>query len=162
LPPSGKRFGQLRAGLCSFSLEVALRTVRRRVSMSATVGVVSDARLSLGATEVHDMWSAQVEDTFRIFVAACGHRPQGKILVTDGNGLFGLVVDTIRLMQIPALLPPIFVVGVGYPGADTAADTIEIRTRDLTPTLWPAYPGSGGADRFLSFLGGSLFEWIAH
>jgi len=54
------------------------------------------------------------------------------------------------------------VVGVGYPAADTVADTIDIRTRDLTPTRWLAYPGSGGADGFLRFVRETLFDWIAH
>jgi hypothetical protein len=53
------------------------------------------------------------------------------------------------------------VVGVGYPGADTMWDTVEVRTRDLTPTLWPAFPGSGGADRFLGFIRETLFDWVA-
>jgi predicted alpha/beta superfamily hydrolase len=132
------------------------------MSQSGTVGIVPDAKLPLGATEVHDLWSAQVEDTFRVFVADCGDAPQVTILVTDGNGLFGLVVDTIRLMQIPALLPSMLVVGIGYPGVDAVADTIDMRTRDLTPTSWPVYPGGGGADRFLSFIRGTLFDWIAY
>ncbi len=116
---------------------------------------------ALGATEVHDIWSEQVGDTFRIFVGVCGSRPEATILVSDGNGLFGLVVDTVRLMQIPALLPPVLVVGIGYPGADTVADTIDIRVRDLTPTHWAAYPDSGGAERFLAFTRETLFDWLA-
>jgi hypothetical protein len=102
-----------------------------------------------------------VEDTFRVFIGACGDQPDVTIFVSDGNGLFGLVVDTIRLMQIPALLPSMLVVGIGYPGADTVADTIDIRVRDLTPTCWSAYPHSGGADKFLSFIGETLLDWVA-
>ena len=120
-----------------------------------------DRRSALGATEFHDIWSEQVEDTFRVFVGACGSQPEVTIFVSDGNGLFGLVVDTVRLMQIPALLPSVLVVGIGYPGADTVADTIDIRVRDLTPTRWSAYPDSGGADRFLSFINETLLDWVA-
>jgi predicted alpha/beta superfamily hydrolase len=116
---------------------------------------------ALGATEVHDIWSEQVEDTFRIFIGACGNQPRATIFVSDGNGLFGLVVDTVRLMQIPALVPSVLVVGIGYPGVDTVADTIDIRVRDLTPTQWLAFPGSGGADKFLSFIGETLVDWLA-
>ena len=107
------------------------------------------------------MWSAQVEDTFRVFVGSCGDAPRVTVIVSDGNGLFGLAVDTIRLMQIHALLPSMLVVGVGYPGASVLADTVGLRVRDLTPTSWSAFPRSGGADRFLSFIAGTLFDWIA-
>jgi predicted alpha/beta superfamily hydrolase len=118
-------------------------------------------RSALGATEVHDIWSEQVEDTFRVFIGACGSQPEVTVFVSDGNGLFGLVVDTVRLMQIPALLPSVLVVGIGYPGLDTVADTIDIRVRDLTPTRWLAYPDSGGADKFLSFICETLLDWLA-
>ena len=40
------------------------------------------------------------------------------------------------------------VVGIGYPSAPTLRDTVDIRARDLAPTAWSAFPGSGGADRF--------------
>jgi len=122
---------------------------------------VSDRKTPIGATEVHDIWSEEVEDTFRLFIGPCGDEPEVTIFVTDGNGLFGLVVDTVRLMQIPALLPSMVVVGIGYPGADTLWDTVEMRTRDLTPTLWPTFPGSGGAERFLGFIHETLFDWVA-
>jgi hypothetical protein len=56
------------------------------------------------------------------------------LFVTDGNGLFGLAVDAIRMMQIPALLPSMLVVAVGYPGMAAIGDTVGIRGRDLTPT----------------------------
>jgi hypothetical protein len=121
---------------------------------------VPDIRSALGATEVHDIWSDQVEDTFRIFIGACGSQPQATIFVSDGNGQFGLTVDTVRLMQIPALLPSVLVVGIGYPDMDTVADTIDIRVRDLTPTHWSAFPGSGGADKFLSFISETLLDWL--
>ena len=81
---------------------------------------------SLGSTEVHDLWSDAVNDTFRIFVGHCGADPQGVLLVTDANGLFGLTVDTVRLMQLPALVPSLLVVGVGYPDAANVIDTVEV------------------------------------
>ena len=90
--------------------------------------------LPLGGTEVHDMWSEVVGDSFRVFVGHCGPNPQAILFVTDANGLFGLAVDTVRLMQIPGLVPSLVVIGVGYPDADAVIDTVEIRARDLTPT----------------------------
>lgn len=116
---------------------------------------------SLGATEVYDLWSDAVGDTFRIYVGQCGPNPQGIVVVTDANGLFGLTVDTIRLMQIPALVPSLMVVGVGYPGVDTLIDTAAIRARDLTPTPSRHFDGSGHADAFMTFLRTELHPWIA-
>jgi predicted alpha/beta superfamily hydrolase len=110
---------------------------------------------------VHDLWSPEVGDTFRVFVGHCGPEPRATIVVTDGNGLFGLTVDTVRLMQIPGLLPALTVVAIGYPDAQAVVDTLDVRSRDLTPTHWPAFPGSGGADRFLDFIRSTLFDWIS-
>lgn len=122
---------------------------------------MSDAASPLGATEVHDLWSEAVQDTFRVFVGRCGEDPTATLFVTDGNGLFGLAVDTVRMMQIPALLPSMLVVAVGYPDTPTIGDTIAVRSRDLTPTPASWMPGSGGAGAFLAFLGTELFPWIA-
>jgi predicted alpha/beta superfamily hydrolase len=82
------------------------------------------------------------------------------LFVTDGNGLFGLAVDTVRMMQIPALLPSMLVVAVGYPAAETLGDTVAIRSRDLTPTQasWLTHSGGGGA--FLAFLRTELGPWV--
>ena len=116
---------------------------------------------ALGSTEVHDLRSEALDDERRVFIARCGGNPQGILLVTDGNGLFGLVVDTLRLMQIPALVPSMLVVAVGYPTASTLRDTAQIRTRDLTPTYSPAFEHSGGADDFVRFLSDELRPWLA-
>lgn len=120
-----------------------------------------DSGPALGDTAVVDLWSADVGDTFRVFVAACGPEPRTTVVVTDGNGLFGLAADVVRLMRIPGLLPSAVVVGIGYPGAATVADTVGIRERDLTPTHWPAFPGSGGSAAFLRFITGEVFEELA-
>lgn len=116
--------------------------------------------MALGGTEVHDLWSESVGDTFRVFVGHCGPDPHGILFVTDANGLFGLAVDTVRLMQIPALVPSLLVVGVGYPDADTVIDTVQIRTRDLTPTPSRHFQGSGHADDFIEFVASELRPWL--
>ncbi|MEP4592887.1 MAG: alpha/beta hydrolase-fold protein, partial [Ilumatobacter sp.] len=81
--------------------------------------------------------------------------------MTDANGLFGLAVDTVRLMQIPGLVPSLLVVGVGYPDAEAVIDTVEIRARDLTPTPSSHFPGSGHADAFIEFVSSELRPWLA-
>ena len=116
--------------------------------------------LPLGGTEVHDLWSEAVGDSFRVFVGHCGPNPQATLFVTDANGLFGLAVDTVRLMQIPGLVPSLLVIGVGYPDAEAVIDTVEIRARDLTPTPSRHVPGSGHADAFVEFVSGELRPWL--
>jgi predicted alpha/beta superfamily hydrolase len=106
----------------------------------------------LGDTEVVDLWSEDLGGFRRIFVGRCGDQPSLALYLTDGNGLFGLAVDTVRLMQIPAMLPSTLVVGIGYPDVATVADTVSIRPRDLTPTASPRFDGSGGAEAFLRFI----------
>jgi hypothetical protein len=71
-----------------------------------------------------------------MFNGHCVADPRAIIVVTDGNGLFGFVVDAVRIMQIPQLLPPLLVVGLGYPGARTVSDATELGNHDLTPTAW--------------------------
>src|SRR5262249_43929363 len=96
----------------------------------------------------------------RIFLGLCGEEPSTALVVTDANGLFGLTVDTVRLMQLPALVPSLLVVGIGYPDATTIADTVDIRVRDLTPTVSRHFEGSGRADAFLAFVRTELFPWL--
>lgn len=112
-------------------------------------------------TEVRDVASTAVGDTFRVFVGECGPAPRETLIVADGTGLFGLAVDTIRLMQIPALVPPMLVVGIGYPTATVLADTVGIRVRDLTPTQVTGFDRSGGADAFGSFIADELMPWVS-
>jgi predicted alpha/beta superfamily hydrolase len=115
---------------------------------------------AIGLAEVHDLHSAAVGDDFHIYVADCGEDPQGVLLVADGNGFFGLAVDTVRLMQIPGLVPSLIVVAVGYPSASTLIDTAQIRARDLTPTQSSMFEQSGYADDFIRFLSDELRPWL--
>jgi predicted alpha/beta superfamily hydrolase len=114
--------------------------------------MTTDPLPPLGATEVFDLRSVAVGDTCRVFLGHCGDHPESALLVTDANGQFGLTVDMVRLMQIPALVSPMLVVGVGYLDADGVVDTVENRARDLTPGHDPRFPASGGADAFTDFL----------
>jgi len=131
--------------------------------MSAALPVIGDC-------EVHDIGSDIVGDTFRIFVGHChDHATDGvsTVYVTDANGAFGMTVDIVRHLQLGGHLPPMVVVGIGYPVA-TLRDTIEKRTRDLTPTVSNvmfAADGStmatGGAAAFLRFVVDELMPWVS-
>lgn len=121
---------------------------------------MSDA---LGDVTVEDRWSDAVGDTLRVFSADChrGRDPAAVLVMTDANGFFGLAVDTVRSMQLVRLVPPLVIVGIGYPTAATLIDTIDVRARDLTPTHDPHFAMSGGADRFAQFLELELLPGIA-
>jgi len=104
-----------------------------------------------------DIWSVNVGDRLRVFVDVCGPADAAElpwIFVTDANGTFSLTVDIVRHLQLGGHLPHMVIVGLGYPAA-ALSDTIERRSRDLSPTAWPmtADDGTvfvtGGADRFL-------------
>lgn len=86
-----------------------------------------------------------------ITTAVLGSDPVDAVVVLDANLLFGMAVDLLRLMQIPALVPSVVVVGVGYP-TDDLDEFVRRRTTDFTPSAVRAWPGSGGRDRFRAIL----------
>lgn len=131
---------------------------------------MSDLDSPLSGTEVHQLDSVEVGDTFKIFVGHCGDDlvdgPVPVLYVTDANGFFGTAVDTVRSLQLMAMLPPMLVVGIGYP-VGGLIDTVAIRVRDLTPSIDEAFTGefmggtpSGGGPAFVRFVERELKPWV--
>ncbi len=88
------------------------------------------------------------------------------VYVSDANGAFGLTVDIVRHLQLGGHVPPLVVVGIGYPVA-LLRQTLAPRTRDLTPTVSPVMTdgagdvvASGGAAAFLAFVADELQPWV--
>jgi predicted alpha/beta superfamily hydrolase len=117
----------------------------------------------LGA-EYYDVTSANIADTFRVFVARPPRTETGRtypvIYVLDGNLLFTSVHAMQNGMAITRELPEAFIVGIGYDTSDFPSISGK-RNRDLSPTdggehraLFPSDPrySFGGADAFLRFL----------
>jgi predicted alpha/beta superfamily hydrolase len=131
---------------------------------------VPDDDSPLAGAEVHYLRSRQVGDEFKIFVGHCGReptQPSSTLYVLDGNGFFAGAVDLVRSLQLYRHLPPLLVVGIGY-RAGGVADTIDVRTRDLTPTAdrryeeWHGRPVQmGGGPAFLRFILDELKPWAA-
>ena len=94
---------------------------------------------------------AGVDGPYDVTTATFGDDPAEAIVVTDANLLFGMAVDLVRLMRIPALVPPVVVVGVGYP-TDDLDEILRRRTTDFTPTEVSGWPGSGGGAPFRTML----------
>lgn len=126
-------------------------------------------RSPLADTEVHFLRSEHVGDEFKIFVGHCGvsdPTPPAVLYVGDANGMFASAVDIVRFMQLSAQLPPMLVVGIGY-RLGVVGETIQVRTRDLTPTsdasyteIFPDQTMMGGAPRFLAFIRDELQPWV--
>ena len=92
----------------------------------------------------------------------------------DANGQFGIVVETTRILGIDHNIPPIVVVGIGFPTGgrqilsegrrfydytpSSSTEIVELRNR-LLPSF-PAAKGSGGASTFLDFIRTELIPLI--
>ena len=107
---------------------------------------------ALGNVVIEDVRDDDIGETFRLFFGMCGDEPTELLVVTDANGLFGMTIDLVRLLQLHGILPSLLVAGVGYASASQLSETVAVRTRDLTPSPMSAFPGSGGADSFRRFL----------
>lgn len=107
--------------------------------------------------------SGETGTDYRIYVdapdAARSPGPWPAVLVMDGDFLFDPAVDACRPLRESGALPPLVVVGVGY-GAGFG-EPGNRRGRDYTPTAAPGELASGGADRFLAYLGGPLWAELA-
>lgn len=84
--------------------------------------------------------------------------PWTGVLLMDGDFLFDPAVGAVRSLRASGAAPALLV-GVGY-GAGFGARG-NFRGRDYTPTAAPGEPASGGADRFLEYLAGSLWPELA-
>ena len=105
------------------------------------------------------------QDTYHLFIAKpdC-EAPTGGyalLIVLDGNALFEITAQSVRLMtKKPKGYPPAIVVGIGYPGNQLF--DVKRRTYDFTPyadeknlpnrPLGETWPNIGGATEFLNFL----------
>jgi hypothetical protein len=73
----------------------------------------------------------------------------------DGDYMFDNAAEQARALAKKGLIPPTLVAGVGY-GAPFGKPGNH-RGRDYTPTASSDEPSSGGADKFLSYLTGTLW-----
>ncbi len=128
-------------------------------------------------SETRLLRSQFVPQEFQIFIALPPGAEAGKkypvIYALDANGEFGIVTETVRMAGFGAPeIPPAVVVGIGYP-VDGMAATLNLRTRDYTPTNDTAFatyasslwgkgeaPTPGGAPAFLRFIREELKPFI--
>jgi len=130
----------------------------------------------ISSTEVRFIRSEHVDQEFKIFVAlpepVMPDQRYPVLYVLDGNGIFGLATDIARGLLLGSELPPMIVVGIGYP-VGGLAETLNLRMRDYTPTpddrfvdvavkMWGGTGGetSGGGPQFLEFIRSELKPFI--
>jgi len=95
------------------------------------------------------------------------------VYLLDADELFGLATDTARLLQDSGEIPPVLVVGIGYP-IHSFDEAMVPRSRDFTPVTDGPYEQlvrelrggkccvpTGGAKDFLEFIRGELKPFIA-
>lgn len=95
------------------------------------------------------------------------------VYVLDADELFGLTTDTARLLEDDGAVPPLLVVGIGYP-IDSFAEAMGPRSTDFTPVTDRAFEQlvneltggkrhvtTGGAAAFLRFVREELIPFIA-
>jgi predicted alpha/beta superfamily hydrolase len=107
--------------------------------------------------------SAETGTDYRIYVdmpdPARAPGPWPAVLLMDGDFLFDFAVEAARPLVKSGRIPPTAVIGVGY-GASFGKPG-NMRGRDYTPTASADEPSSGGADRFLDYLGSSLWPELS-
>ncbi len=131
--------------------------------------MLSNDQSPLADCEVHFLDSDHVGDEFKIFLGHCpgtSDEPPVPLYVADANGMFAGAVEIVRFMQLSAQLPPMLVVGIGY-RVGAIHETLDLRTRDLTPTsdptftaIFPERTSMGGAAGFLGFIREELKPWV--
>lgn len=126
--------------------------------------------VTLSGTEVRLLHSSNVDQEYRLFVSFpsgySGSEDRYPVLyVTDANWIFS---SFLRRHGLP--IPPMMVVGIGYP-TDDGAEIFRIRARDFLPTKnqederivkeeYKMSIESGGGPQFLSFIRDELFSFI--
>jgi ferri-bacillibactin esterase len=119
----------------------------------------------LPGAEVRSIDSEHVGDEFKILVGRPSARsgpPRSVLFVSDPSIAFGTAFEVARLLGVTGDLPPLLVVGIGYPGDRMLA----LRQRDLTPTVTATYADvpdpamMAGADRFVGFIRDELKPWV--
>lgn len=126
--------------------------------------------VTLPGTEVRLLHSSNVNQEYKLFVSFPsgydGSEDRYPVLyVTDANWLFS---SFLHLHGLP--IPPMIIVGIGYP-TDDSAEIFRIRARDFLPTKneederiikeeYKMSIESGGGHQFLSFIRDELFPFI--
>lgn len=132
---------------------------------------------SIPNTHSHEFVAKSNGQAYQVWVATPSKPVPGQpfkvLYVLDGNWSFGTAVETVRMLGLGGEVPPLLVVGVGYPGPRGYRDSGQLRNFELSPTDDLAYRerasrqgqpvgerGLGGAPGFLQFLTDELAPFV--
>lgn len=135
------------------------------------------ASLPAAAAETFDMSSRDTGADHRIHVFIPPETSPGAklpvVYLLDADGHFALFTEIVRVLIDAGDIPPLAVIGIGYP-VRSMADTITLRLRDYTPVGDAPHAAlvrrivgegpeirAGGADAFLRFIETDLKPRIA-
>lgn len=109
------------------------------------------------------IYSEHVEANYQISVAlpfgyADSDETYAVLYLLDPHFFMGTVTEQTRLLRASTELPPLIVVGIGYP-PDSEQSIAELRGRDYIPAVNFSNPGSEQATAFLNFI---IDELIPH
>ena len=135
---------------------------------------VAQDKATIPWTTTTPFYSEAVEDTFLISIALPERYDKDKeypvVYLTDPRFGFGTAVESARAHVIDGTIPPVIIVGIGYPGDQGYGRIMQIRSRDFStvsdpevPGGWPAWADQiewGGADAFLEFNKNELIPYI--
>ena len=124
---------------------------------------------SIPNTSSHEFVARSNGQAYQAWVATPRKPAEGErfpvLYVLDGNWSFGTATETARMLALSEDVPPLLVVGVGYPGPRGHRDAMSLRNFEFSPTDDAAYRnraaqqgqpvgerGLGGADWFLSLI----------
>lgn len=139
-------------------------------------------QVTIPNTEVRMFSSSIVNQEFKIFIAlprnyADSEKSYPVLYVLDANMYFGMVNETVRLLEMAQEVPEMIIVGIGYPVSDFT-QTFAPRSRDYTPSIDDEYikkwlegvskayatslvfNGTGGAGDFLQFIREELLPFV--
>jgi predicted alpha/beta superfamily hydrolase len=122
---------------------------------------------TLENTHTHDFVAASNGQRYRAWVATPARKVEGQrrpvLYAVDGNWSFGSVTETVRMCTFSGEIPPVIVVGIGYPVP--MPQPMRLRDYELTPSTNraareraaklgtpPGPNGHGGAEGFLQFI----------
>ncbi len=115
-------------------------------------------------TETFLLHSEYVDADYQISVALpFGYADSGEnyavLYLLDPHFFMGTVTEQTRLLRASTELPPLIIVGIGYP-ADSEQSIAELRGRDYIPAVNFSNPGSEQATAFLNFITEELIPQI--
>ncbi len=136
----------------------------------------ANSSITMPNSEIHDLASSIVDETYRLFVALPADYHQSDkqypvVYAASGNSHIFTLRQIADTMTMSGELPNVILVGIGYPTEDPA-DIWRRRTRDYNPTVDKDQDNrylelfglksiqAGGANNFLKFIREELKPFV--